>query len=123
MMSVIQMQSIAGRRAAEPFKARGKRFSRGRIGTSPGTGSLTERMRCIARKLRRHYGLDRHGNKRAAIDDLFYILLSRQTNEQNFRTAYKKLRTRWPSWNSLATARASEIYRHIHVAGFGWQRA
>jgi len=89
--------------------------------TAPAT--FAERTRGIVQRLKLRYGLNRHGNKRAPVDDLFYILLSRQTTECNFKAAYKNIRKRWPSWNSLVKARTSEIYQHVAVAGFGRQRA
>jgi endonuclease-3 len=81
-----------------------------------------ERLRQCAKGLKNFYGLDRHGNKRIAIDELIYILLSRQTTEGNFKAAYRGLRTRCRSWNSLLETSDAEIYNAIKVAGFGRQR-
>jgi endonuclease III len=83
----------------------------------------TGKLRLCVAKLGRHYGLARHGNQKAAISDLFYLLLSRQTTEQNFQAAYRNLRRLGRSWESLLEISNEQLYAAVKVAGFGRQRA
>jgi endonuclease III len=80
-------------------------------------------MRVCARILKRHYGLERHGNKSRPLDDLIYILLSRQTTEVNFKRAYLALRRGCRSWNRLLKTPTRAVFQMVGSAGFGRARA
>jgi endonuclease III len=86
------------------------------------TSLVPDRIRYCARRLKNHYGLSRHGNKRVAIDELIYILLSRQTSERNFKAAYRKLRSQYRTWDGLLKAPERDIFEAVRGAGFGRQR-
>lgn len=63
-----------------------------------------------------------HGNKPAPIDELFYIHLSKKTNEQGYSEAFDRLSSAFPNWVGLADA-DPEYFRHlIESAGLGNQR-
>jgi endonuclease III len=77
---------------------------------------------CV-RRLKRVYGLPRHGNKDNPLEDLLYIILSRQTNFENFDVAYRQLKRKCVGgWDRLASLSSREIFQAIGVAGFGLQR-
>jgi endonuclease III len=82
-----------------------------------------QRLERIASMLSAQYSLPRHGNKHRAMDELVYILLSRQTNERNFVRAYRALKRRCRSWNQLLTMTERQLRSAISSAGFGRQRA
>lgn len=55
----------------------------------------------IVRRLEKEYGSPRHGNKRNALDELFYIILSTRTRPEVYRSNFSRLKRAFPSWNSL----------------------
>jgi endonuclease III len=118
--SPTSMQSVFTSESLSPGVSLSCERARGRTLSSIPSAS---KIRHLSKKLRHHYGINRHGNKRLPIDDLFYILLSRQTTERNFKAAYSNLRRRWPRWDSLVEAPVSEIFHYVRVAGLGKQRA
>jgi len=92
------------------------------MGTLPNL-STNKVLAACDRKLRRVYGLPRHGNKANPLSELIYIVLSRQTNEYNFRQAYVRLRKECSSWQNLIIFSVFKIKRLIDRAGLGEQRA
>jgi DNA (cytosine-5)-methyltransferase 1 len=63
------------------------------------------------------------GNFDDPLEEAVYILLSKQTQEVNYQRAYKTLRGRWPSWQSLRRAPLEEIEAVLMPSGLSKQRA
>lgn len=57
------------------------------------------------------------------LDDLIYIILSGQTSEKHYQSAYAKLRARFPDWEAARRASAAAIERPIRGAGLSAQKA
>jgi endonuclease III len=54
---------------------------------------------------------------------LVRTVLSQTTNQANTEAAYKKLRQRYPTWDSVADAPYNVVSRVIHVGGLAMQKA
>jgi endonuclease III len=89
------------------------------------TGLAAQRslLKRSERRLRRAYGRPRHGNKSNALDELIFILLSRQTDDRSFSAAYRRLRREVGSWKNLPRLSTARIRRLVEAAGLGNQRA
>ncbi len=86
-------------------------------------GSIAATLGICERRLRARYGQPRHGNKSDPLNELFYILLSRQTTPTNLQNAYCALRRRFPRRAQLGRASLSSIQASINGAGLGPTRA
>ena len=73
--------------------------------------------------LRAHYGQPLHGNKRNPLNELFYIILSAQTDKDKYGRAYQGLRRLCGPWRNLLHIPASSIRDTIGAAGLGRMRA
>ncbi|MHB0997765.1 MAG: endonuclease III domain-containing protein [Armatimonadota bacterium] len=71
----------------------------------------------ISGRLTNRYHDHRHYNKRGAIAEIIYIMLSTRTEEYNYLRTYKALRKKYPRWEALANADESEIAYVIHLGG------
>lgn len=98
-------------------------------GKSRATRKLRERVSRITRRLERVYGrptLDGRlplDNKSDPVDELVFIILSIQTSERGFNTAFAELKRRYPSWDKLLTARIRGIQTVLRPFGLSNQKA
>lgn len=63
------------------------------------------------------------GNFDDPLEEVVYILLSKQTREAVYQKLYSNLRRRYPTWTSMARARRSTLQRLLRPGGFQEQRA
>jgi DNA (cytosine-5)-methyltransferase 1 len=59
------------------------------------------------------------GNKADAVDELVYIVLSRKTREDAYQSTYADLKQRFPTWEDLLKAPASDVERIVLRGGLG----
>lgn len=76
-------------------------------------------LREVARIAAVLHGTPDLGNKEDPVDELVYIILSRKTREDAYQQAYEQLRRRYPRWNDLLAARASEVETILNPSGLG----
>lgn len=77
----------------------------------------------VLRRLRRAYGekpFRRWGN---GIDVLVETILSQNTSDANSSAAYRRLRRRFPTWQSVADAPVEQLEQAIRVAGLSRLKA
>lgn len=75
------------------------------------------RLREFDRLLRRRFGVRRLWNRRRALDELIFILLSAQTEEYNYRRTYRSLRRRYRTWERALAAGPERIAEAITSGG------
>lgn len=75
----------------------------------------------IVRRLER-YGTPNHGNKKNPVDEVVYVILSKQTNNAKFVGAYNALKADG-GWAKVAGAHVSYIARRIRFSGLERQKA
>jgi endonuclease III len=68
------------------------------------------------------YGSPNHGNKRNPVDEVVYLILSKQTNDSKYVSAYNALKAEG-GWTRVAEAPASYIARRVRPSGLEWQKA
>ena len=80
-------------------------------------------LRWITRRLVAAHGTPRHGNPEDPIDDLVYLLLSRQTQATKFTACYNALKAEFPTWRVLACADTAKVASIIAWGGLGQSKA
>jgi len=85
--------------------------------------SQSKRQSPLLAFFHQHFANDRLGNKRNPVDELVFIILSKQTQEKVYIRAYKRLKKHFRTWNTLADAQISTVAELIREAGFADQRA
>jgi DNA (cytosine-5)-methyltransferase 1 len=63
------------------------------------------------------------GNFDDPLEEVVYILLSRQTREEVYQRVHAELRAHWPDWPALLAAPLGEVTAVVGPAGFGPTRA
>lgn len=82
------------------------------------------RIPALLAKLRTvHSSEDRLGNKRDPLDELVFIVLSRRTQDRQYREGFKALKRAFPKWSDLLSAPRRRIERILEPLGFAKQRA
>lgn len=77
----------------------------------------------VLRRLTSCYPDDLLGNKTNALDELLYILLSLQTNEQLYCRSYAAFKTKFPRWDLVALASVERVKQTIRESGLAEQKA
>jgi DNA (cytosine-5)-methyltransferase 1 len=77
----------------------------------------------VALRLAAAYPKTDLGNPKDALDDLIFIVLSSQTSESNYQGTYLALKTHFPKWDDLASAKVSAIAKVIESGGLSKQKA
>ncbi len=85
--------------------------------------TLPARLRQIARRLRRAYGLPPPPRRLPPLDELVLTILSQNTNDTNRDRAYADLRARLPAWEDVADAPLPVIERAIRSGGLAPTKA
>jgi endonuclease-3 len=85
--------------------------------------SAAGRILWVCRNLEKTYGVPKARSKDSPLDVLIRTILSQNTNDTNRDRAYDKLVKKYPSWETVATARLSEIERVIEAAGLYRQKS
>ena len=84
--------------------------------TSPrkkGRNSLTAGLPNIIELLEQEYGIPERSHHTQPLESLVVTILSQNTNDVNRDRAYRSLRQRFPTWQSLHDAPAHEIAQAI----------
>lgn len=63
------------------------------------------------------------GNKKDPLDELFFVILSGQTNERLYEVAFQSLREAFPDWELLGQADPESIEKIIMRAGLAHQKS
>jgi endonuclease III len=84
---------------------------------------LCAQLLAVTRALGDSYGTPGLGNKADPVDELVYIILSRRTREGAYQAAYDALKKRYPVWEELAGAPATEVEQAIRFSGLGHRKA
>ena len=82
-----------------------------------------QRIARVAFRLAASYPASNLGNPPDPLDDLIYLVLSGQTNENNFQATFAQLKQAFPSWAELSGALVDEIRGHIAAGGLDHQKA
>ncbi len=77
----------------------------------------------VTDRLVHKYGVPSLGNLRDPVQEIFYIMLSARTTDNQYRKTYRALRAKYPSLTDLAMASAEEILSCIRDGGLGKKRA
>jgi len=85
----------------------------------------TEKQRVaeIAARLHSHFGEPERPRKLSVLDVLIETILSQNTNDRNRDVAFRRLRERFPQWETLLEAPVSEVEEAIRPAGLAQQKA
>ena len=79
-------------------------------------------LKQVDRRLR-IYGNNRHFNKSNPLDEMIFIILSAQTESYSYVETFKELRRRFPTRQSLLSARESRIASAIKRGGLHEKKA
>lgn len=63
------------------------------------------------------YGLPFHGNKKNPLDEVIYIILSSQTDEDKYQFVFDNLKRLYPSWKDVTPSDEEVLKRAIKPAG------
>lgn len=77
----------------------------------------------VADRLVARYGLPRLGNHRDPVKEIFYILLSSQTADSQYRKTYRALAARFGTLDELAAGRVGDIRACIRSGGLANTKA
>ncbi len=75
------------------------------------------RLRAVRDRLRAYYARPRNEPHHAPLDELVLTILSQNTNDRNRDVAYTRLRERFPTWETVASAPAAEVEEAIRPGG------
>lgn len=96
---------------------RGKNQNNRKIRSIKSGGWTSDRVKEVARLLKKEYGNPHHFNKEEPLDELVFIILSSRTNEKNYLRAYDSLKTKFPTWKVLLESPYGSINDIIGFAG------
>jgi endonuclease III len=77
----------------------------------------------VANRLVDDHGIQRLGNYRNPIREIFYILLSAKTTDSQYRMTYRRLLNAFPTLSTMANARVRQIQTCIVSGGLANKRA
>ncbi|MCU1265723.1 MAG: DNA-cytosine methyltransferase [Acidobacteria bacterium] len=69
------------------------------------------------------YGIPRHGNKTNPLDEVGYIILSAQTDENKYQSVYRELKKRFPKWANIQRNDESIIEQILRPSGLSKLKA
>ena len=84
---------------------------------------LKTKLGKIALLLEKEYGIPRRVRPGNPLDILIETILSQNTNDQNRDKAFGRLKTRFPRWEDVLTARTESIVSAIRLGGLAEQKA
>jgi endonuclease III len=87
------------------------------------TAVSVRRIRAVHRRLVAQQGPLRPKPRLAPLDELIMTVLSQHTSDVNTARAFASLKERWPSWEQVADAPASDIAGAIRSGGLAAQKA
>jgi endonuclease III len=69
------------------------------------------------------YGLPFHGNKINPLDEVIYIILSSQTDEDKYQFVFNLLKKKYPSWKNITASDEIRLRQLIRPAGLSNAKA
>jgi len=87
--------------------------------TTPGHEGITE----VRHRLRAHQGAFTPKPRLPVIDELVATVLSQHTSDVNSERAFARLKERFPTWEQVADAPATEVAEAIRCGGIADQKA
>jgi endonuclease III len=69
------------------------------------------------------YGIPRHGNKSNPLDEVGYIILSAQTDENKYQSVYRQLKRKFPKWANIKSSDEPTIEKILRPAGLSKLKA
>ena len=78
---------------------------------------IHKRVKLLIRKLNEYYPVFTPKKNRDPLDELIYTILSQATNDRNSLEAFKRLKSRFKTWDELPNADLREIEKAIHIGG------
>jgi endonuclease III len=88
-----------------------------------GANTRRDRIGEIASLLQNKYPATNLGNKTNPLDELLFILLSLQTNEDLYIRSYAAFKKAFPKWDDVVNTKVSKIERVIQESGLAKQKA
>jgi len=82
----------------------------------------SKRLHRIVQLLCETYPPSRLGNKARPVDELVYILLSRQTSEIQYQEGFRVFRHMFPRWEYILSAPEKEVVRALEPLGLARQK-
>jgi endonuclease III len=84
---------------------------------------LTRKALKITELLEEQHKSPRHHNKRNALNELLFIILSLRTDERIYLPLYKDFKNNYPKWSDVYQASQEEIANTIYKGGLAKQKA
>jgi endonuclease III len=69
------------------------------------------------------YGLPFHGNKKNPLDEVIYIILSSQTDENKYQFVFNNLKKEFPSWEKIKSTDEERLIQILKPAGLSKVKA
>ena len=88
----------------------------------PADNPLAAKAITVHRRLLEHFGNPQWSNPLPPLDELVSTILSQNTNDTNRDRAYQGLRRRFPTWEEVRDAPASQVVQAIRPAGLANQK-
>ncbi len=79
--------------------------------------SRAQRVRRVCERLESAFGRPRLGNPADPLDDLVFIIISNKTAPVVAERTYQRVKTRFPTWDAVLSARPSVLRRLLNPAG------
>ncbi len=83
---------------------------------------VSKRLPRIVKLLNKDYPSSRLGNKVNPVNELVYILLSRQTAERQYQAGYRSFRRAFPTWESVLDAPDRNVIQALKPLGLAKQK-
>lgn len=80
-------------------------------------------IRKIQKRLAAAYPVSNLGNKRNPLDELLYIILSLQTNEELYKRSYACFKRQFSSWEQVADSTVDQLEKTIRDSGLAAQKS
>ncbi|HVP77778.1 MAG TPA: endonuclease III [Thermodesulfobacteriota bacterium] len=84
---------------------------------------LKTKLTEITLLLEKEYGIPRRGRPRDPLDTLIETILSQNTNDRNRDRAFRRLKSQFPRWENVVTAKTKSIVSAIRQGGLAEQKA
>jgi len=86
--------------------------------------SLQNHIKKVNNLLIKKYGIPpRSKTPPDSVDMIIATILSQNTNDKNSYKAFQNLKNKFKNWNEVAKLTASQIEKHIKIAGLGKQKS
>ena len=89
----------------------------GNRGTSPVKTDKRRRVQPLIRRLNEYYPVFKPKKRRDPLDELIITVLSQATNDRNSFEAFKRLKSRFKTWEEILDADIDEVEEAITIGG------